>query len=82
MKTNIPLELTDEQRNTLAQLLDGKETKRLATRKEVVTMAHEFFLGMLERSEVKAEVLDYDHLEDKNESYIRGWNLVGERMGR
>lgn len=35
MKVNINLEVSDAQRNWLAQLLDGKPVKRLATRDDV-----------------------------------------------
>lgn len=36
MKTNVKVELTDDERNRLAILFDGKHSKRLATRKEIV----------------------------------------------
>lgn len=39
MKTNVPIELSDEERNQLACILDGKPTKRLVTRAEVVELA-------------------------------------------
>lgn len=51
MKTNVSIELTDEQRDLLANYFDGKETKRLATRKEItqhVLAELECFLGDLE----------------------------------
>lgn len=35
MKVNVPIKIDDEARNNLAQVIDGKPTKRLATRKEV-----------------------------------------------
>lgn len=38
MKTNVSINLSDEQRSRLADLLDGKQTKRLATRKEVAAL--------------------------------------------
>jgi hypothetical protein len=36
MKTNVKIELTDDERNRLAVLFDGKHSKRQATRKEIV----------------------------------------------
>lgn len=35
MKTNVSIELTDEQRDMLANVIDGKASKRLATRADV-----------------------------------------------
>lgn len=35
MKTNVPIELDDDQRSHLADLIDGKHSKRLATRREI-----------------------------------------------
>lgn len=35
MKTNVAIELNDDQRNKLANVIDRKVTKRLATRKEI-----------------------------------------------
>lgn len=35
MKVNANIEISDEQRNVLARLIDGKQVKRLATRDEV-----------------------------------------------
>ena len=43
MKTVIRLDVTDEQRRSLACLLAGKEVKRLATRDEVAS----YVLGMM-----------------------------------
>ena len=35
MKTNVPIDLSDDQRSHLADLFDGKHSKRLATRREI-----------------------------------------------
>ncbi len=86
MRTNVPLDFTDEQRNTLARLQDQKETSRLITRKEVVHMTHEFFDGVLSAYQLydyyldNTHTLDYDPLEGKSESYIRGWESAGEKI--
>ena len=39
MKVNVNLDLADFDRRMLADLIDGKETKRLATRSEIRTLA-------------------------------------------
>lgn len=49
MKTNIGIELTDEQRNRLACLLAGKETKALATRAQVTELVEGFVAGLLDQ---------------------------------
>lgn len=38
MKTNVSIELTDDQRDRLANEIDGKVTKRLATRADITAM--------------------------------------------
>lgn len=47
MKTNVSIELTDEQRSTLANIIDGKTNKRLATRKEVVDLCTQYIAGLV-----------------------------------
>lgn len=47
MKTNVSIELTDEQRSTLANIIDGKSNKRLATRKEVVDLCTQYIAGLV-----------------------------------
>ena len=47
MKTNVSIELSDEQRDVLADILDGKVTKRLATRKEVVELCEQHIERLL-----------------------------------
>lgn len=41
MKANIAIEINDEDRDVLANLLDGKVTKRMATRKDVVNLCQQ-----------------------------------------
>lgn len=48
MKTNVPITLTDEERDRLANLLDGKVSKRLATRAEVCEAAEAFLRALVE----------------------------------
>lgn len=38
MKTNVSIELTDGQRDHLATLIDGKQSKRLATRADICAL--------------------------------------------
>ena len=51
MKTNVSLDLTDDQRRQLANLIDGKVTQRLATRKEIVTFTRQHIAGLVAESE-------------------------------
>lgn len=46
MITNLRIELDDDQRRQLADLLDGKQTKRMASRADVCQVV-EGFVGML-----------------------------------
>ena len=43
MKTNVPVELTDQERDILANKIDGKKTSRLATRAEVCAITLRLF---------------------------------------
>ena len=45
MKTNVPIELTDEERSNIYQSLNGP-SKKLLTRKDVVALAQSFFAGL------------------------------------
>ena len=48
MKTNVSIELTDEQRNALAVAIDGKASKRLATRAELGALCRLFIEAVIE----------------------------------
>ena len=48
MKTNISLELDDNQRDCLADWLDDKTSKRLATRKEIVNFVDALVMGIID----------------------------------
>ena len=54
MKTNVSIELTDEQRSTLANIIDGKTNKRLATRKEVVDLCTQYIASLIGESAPEA----------------------------
>lgn len=93
MKTIIHSELTDQQRNTLAQLLDQKPTTRLATRAEVQAFA----LGALDAATIEEprialaavqhlppappELLARARRSGNAVSYINGYNQVAQRHG-
>ena len=47
MKTNISIELSDAERNVIANLLKGKETKSMVTRSELTDMVQGFVQGIL-----------------------------------
>lgn len=46
MKTNVSIELSEQERSALADLIDGKATKRLATRKEITKICQQHIGGM------------------------------------
>ena len=62
MKTNLGIELTDDERDALANLIDGKDTTRLATRKEISAIAQNHIGGLARRAE--AETYEDVHSED------------------
>jgi len=62
MKTNLGIELTDDERDALANLIDGKDTTRLATRKEITAIAQKH-LGGLARV---AEAATFEDVEDED----------------
>jgi len=64
MKTNVPIELNDSQRDILANLIDGKATKRLASRADVVALCRMFLETLVEDVEESPEVNDVDFNND------------------
>ena len=46
MRTNIKLDLNDEDRRLLANVIDGKDTARLATRKDLQELVRGFVYGL------------------------------------
>ena len=59
MKTNVSIELTDAERDMIANKLDGKVSKRLATRKDIVQACHDYISSLLldGTSEIAREIL-------------------------
>ena len=47
MKTIVTIELSDEERSYLADLIDGKHTKRLAKREEIKDIVKKHFANLL-----------------------------------
>jgi len=91
MITNFSIKLSDEERCILANVIDSKITKRLATRKEVVNIARQHIGGLIGQETVNMPFTqakqtqnplylvareDTDFLRGKCPGYIRGWNLV------
>ena len=46
MKTNVSIELNPDQLDAIATLIDGKMTKRLATRKDINRLVTQFIGGL------------------------------------
>jgi hypothetical protein len=50
MKANISIEINDEDRDKLANLMDGKVTKRMVTRKDIVQLCNQHIGGLLQQA--------------------------------
>ena len=72
MIVNCKISLTDEERNRLARVIDGKVSKRLATRKDV----NEFVYGLIDYAVSQAG----SPAKPDDPAYMRGWNEVGNRL--
>ncbi len=69
MMTNLGIELTDDQRDALASLIDGKDTTRLATRKEITAIAQSHISGLARAAE--AQVFE-DVEDDDRDAALQG----------
>lgn len=58
MRVNANIEISDEQRNVLARLIDGKQVKRLATRDEV----RDYVAGCIASLVEASEATDTEHV--------------------
>jgi hypothetical protein len=54
MKTNVSIELSEVERDALATRLDGKYTKRLATRSDITELVIKLLGGFLEEASFKS----------------------------
>ena len=69
MNTNLgSIELTDDQRDALANQIDGKETTRLATRKEIVAIAQRHIGGVARAAE--SDTFEDVYEEDQESSAL------------
>ena len=75
MITNIRILLTDEERSTLADLIDGKTSKRLATRAEVSAMAEAVFAHLNAEQAAPAATPDLSLVPDKYADKPDAWKL-------
>ena len=55
MNTNVQITLSDEERNALAVMLDGKLSKRMISRKEVTALCQQHIGGLLEQQKAEEE---------------------------
>lgn len=51
MKANVAIEINDLERSLLADLIDGKVTKRMATRADIVRLCEQHIGGLIEQSD-------------------------------
>lgn len=47
MKTNVPIELSDEERVKLADVIDGKHSLKMATRAQIVAICQQHIGGLV-----------------------------------
>lgn len=47
MKTNVPITLTDDERDKLANIIAGKPNKKLASRRDVVAICQQHIAGLV-----------------------------------
>lgn len=78
MKTNVSIELTDEQRDCLANLIDGKDTKRMATRAEITALVTQHVGGLVASAEAWT-FEDVDEADDEGNELGRDIYLVDNR---
>jgi hypothetical protein len=85
MKTNVSIELTDEERSYIADRIDSKVTKRLATRKEISDLALYMMARVVRDNPPVIESLDdiVDPVADEFADIDRGaWAFIGEPLTR
>lgn len=78
MKTNVPVTLTDKQRDQLANLIDGKMSARLISRREVCAIVDKCIdaaLTMAVDDPEPGQVVGVVIISDINAG---GWSLIGE----
>jgi hypothetical protein len=62
MITNLSIDLSDDQRDALASMIDGKDNTRLATRNEIKAIAQQHLGGMAR----VAEAATFEDVEDED----------------
>ena len=60
MKTIVNIELTNEQLDSIATLIDNKVTKRLATRKDITGLVNQFIGALTTQSDYDAGKVTQD----------------------
>ena len=80
MKTNVKVSLTDDERNCLAVLFDGKQSKRLATRAEIVDFVDACIDAALEAHPGDAAAPSVTAAADTVIADINagGWTFIGQ----
>ncbi len=79
MKTNVALNLDDQDRNSLANFIDGKKSARLATRAEIVQLSRQLVKALVKaqvqvaQSVVSGETSIGLVIKDINEG---GWSML------
>lgn len=80
MKVNLKLNLSDDELSHIANLIDGKFTKRKATRREIGALVSAFvdrvaYIDVKQDRPANDESLADDVIHDINEG---GWSFIGQ----
>lgn len=69
MKTNVSIDLNPEQLDYLATMIDGKVTKRQATRKDITNLVEQFIGGITCEAEYRGgKVTEYNTVQARAET--------------
>jgi hypothetical protein len=72
MNTNVSIALTEEERDSIATVIDGKFTKRLATRADIVELVTKFVGGFVAEAGYKSgKVTNFELARDNPDPKLR-----------
>ncbi len=75
MSTNVRVTLTEEERDLLANLIDSKTTKRLATRAEISSLVNYIVKRVLDNDNTGEAAIADGVIEDINRG---AWSFIGQ----
>lgn len=80
MKINVKLDMSDDDRDRIATLIDGKQTKRKATGNEIRRLVDAFLMRVCDLDPVRDRPASNDSLADDVIHDINegGWSFIGQ----